>query len=97
MTQPQFIITRVTAQPSARLALSFADGFSGVADLAGIIARHPTLTRLCNGKVFAQVALDEWHRGVVFAGDDDLSLASDNLRTLILEQAGECSHQQVIT
>jgi hypothetical protein len=32
----------------------------------------------------------------VFAGDDDLTLASDNLRALILEQAGEYSHQQVI-
>lgn len=96
MTQPQFIITRVTAQLPARLALSFADGFNGVADLADLIARHPTLARLRDDKVFSQVALDEWHRGVVFAGDDDLSLASDNLRALILEQAGEYSHQQII-
>ncbi len=96
MPQPQFIITRVTAQSPARLALSFADGFSGVADLAGIIARHPTLARLRNDKVFAQVAPDEWSRGVMFADDDVLSLASDNLRVLILEQAGEYSHQQII-
>ena len=33
---------------------------------------------------------------MVFADDDNLALASDNLRALALEQAGEYSHQQVV-
>ncbi|MFA7488085.1 MAG: hypothetical protein WCY72_08375 [Lysobacteraceae bacterium] len=96
MNQPQFLITRVAARAPARLLLSFADGFSGEADLSGVVARHPTLARLNEPGVFAQVAVDEWSRGVVFAADDELALASDNLRALILEQAGEFSHQQII-
>lgn len=96
MNQPQFIITRVEVAGPYRLALAFADGFAGEVDLLDVILKHPTLARLRDEKVFAQVAHDEWNRGVVFAGDDDLALASDNLRALVLEQAGEYSHQQLV-
>ena len=94
--QPQFHIAAVTAIGPSRLALTFSDGFTGELDLAPIITRHPTLARLAEQNVFAQVQPDEWRRGIVFANDDDLSLASDNLRALALEQAGDYSHQQVI-
>lgn len=97
MKQPQFVITHVAVAGRQRLALSFADGLAGEVDLHAIVARHPTLARLAKPAVFAKVALDEWRRGVVFAGNDDLALASDNLRALLLEQAGEYSHQQVMT
>lgn len=96
MNQPQFIITRVEVAGPYRLALAFADGFAGEVDLLDVILKHPTLARLRGEKVFAQVARDEWNRGVIFAGDDDLALASDNLRALVLEQAGEYSHQQLV-
>jgi hypothetical protein len=96
MNQPQFVITRVAALHPQRLALTFTDGYAAEVDLSGLIAKHPTLARLKNRKVFAKVAVDEWRRGVIFAGDDNLSLASDNLRALALEQAGEYSHQHVI-
>lgn len=96
MSQPQFLITRVDAIAPCRLALAFADGFSGEVDLADVVRRHPTLARLRDKKTFVRVALDEWRRGVVFADDDNLALASDNLRALALEQAGEYSHQQVV-
>jgi hypothetical protein len=46
---------------------------------------------------FRVVSPDEWNRGVFFAGDDDLTLASDNLRAMAIEQAGGYSHQQVAT
>jgi len=96
MNQPQFVITHVAVTGPQRLALTFADEYVAEVDLASLIAKHPTLARLRDSKVFSKVALDEWRRGVVFAGDDDLSLASDNLRALALEQAGEYSHQHVI-
>ena len=96
MNQPQFVITRVAPAGPYRLALTFADGYAGEVDLHDVITKHPTLARLLDPQVFAQVAPDEWKRGVVFAGDDDLSLASDNLRARALEQAGEYSHQQLV-
>ena len=46
MSQPQFLITRVDAIAPCRLALAFADGFSGEVDLADVVRRHPTLARL---------------------------------------------------
>lgn len=96
MNQPQFLITRVAVTAPHRLSLTFADGYAAEVDLSDLIAKHPTLARLHNRKIFAKVALDEWRRGVIFASDDNLSLASDNLRALALEQAGEYSHQHVI-
>jgi hypothetical protein len=96
MNQPQFVVTHVAACGTQRLALSFADGYTAEVDLSGVIAKHPVLARMSDRKVFAKVAPDEWARGVIFAGDDDLTLASDNLRALALEQAGEYSHQHVI-
>lgn len=96
MSQQQFQIKRVKALPDYRLALAFADGESLTVDLRDTIAKHPTLARLRDPAVFADVARDEWNLGVVFAGDDDLSLASDNLRALAVEQAGGYSHQRII-
>lgn len=96
MNQPQFVITRVAITGPQRLTLTFADGYTTEVDLSGFISKYPTLARLHDRKVFAKIALDEWKRGIIFAGDDNLSLASDNLRALALEQAGEYSHQHVI-
>ncbi len=96
MTQPQFLITHVAARQAGLLELTFADGFSGTADLTEAIDRHPVLKPLRDQRIFARVGLDEWHRGVLFADDDALTLASDNLRALIIEQAGDTSHSQVI-
>ncbi len=96
MRAPHFVIRKVAVIGPQQLALTFEDGYEGNVDLSDVIRKHPTLARLADRKVFAKVALDEWSLGLVFAGDDDLSLASDNLRALALEQAGEYSHQHVI-
>lgn len=96
MNQSQFRLIHATALDNARLGLRFADGLACTVDLTDEIARHPTLARLARRSVFEAVELDEWQRGVVFAGDDNLTLASDNLRALAIEQAGGCSHQRVV-
>jgi hypothetical protein len=96
VNQPQFVITQVAACGPQTLALTFADGYAAKVDLSAVITKHPSLGRLSDRKVFAKVAPDEWARGVVFADDDDLTLASDNLRALAVEQTGEYSHQHVI-
>ncbi len=96
MNQPQFVIRNVTALGPGRLGLQFGDGLDAVVDLTGTITKHPTLARLADPGVFRAVAPDEWNRGVIFAGDDDLTLASDNLRAMAIEQTGDYSHQQVV-
>ncbi len=96
MNQPQFVIKNVMATGPSVLQVAFADGFEASVDLLDVIIKHPTLAKLINPEVFHQVAPDEWNRGVIFAGDDDLTLASDNLRALAVEQSGEYSHQQVV-
>lgn len=96
MNQPQFVITQAKAVDNYTLALAFADGFTCMVDLGEVLASHPSLERARIPHVFHKVSLDEWSRGVIFDGDDDLTLASDNLRALAIEQAGDYSHQQVI-
>lgn len=91
-----FRIEHTEAKGFARLALSFADGYVADVDLSGLIDKHPSLARLRDPGVFSRVAPDEWQLGVIFDKDDGLTLASDNLRALALEQAGEYSHQQII-
>ena len=93
----QFRIEHVAAVGPSRLALVFGDGHAAEVDLADLIAKHPTLARLRDSQLFTQVEPDEWNLGVIFAGDDDLTLASDNLRALSFEQAGEYSHQPLVT
>jgi hypothetical protein len=97
MSQPQFVIRNVTALAPGHLGLQFGDGIDVVVDLREVINKHPSLARLADPDIFRVVSPDEWNRGVIFAGDDDLTLASDNLRAMAIEQAGGYSHQQVVT
>ncbi|GIX39046.1 MAG: hypothetical protein KatS3mg128_0095 [Silanimonas sp.] len=94
--QRQFLLTEARPSGHRRLAISFADGFRAEVDLGLLILRYPALSRLRHRRVFEDVALDEWQRGVVFGDDDALALASDNLRALAVEQAGGCSHEQLM-
>lgn len=96
MNQKHFLLTAVTAIGPTRLALRYADDQAFELDLGEVINKHPTLAKLRDPDVFAQVEPDEWNRGVIFAGDDDLTLASDNLRAMAIEQSGEFSHQQLL-
>ncbi|AJC45911.1 DUF2442 domain-containing protein [Xanthomonas sacchari] len=96
MNQPQFVITKVKAVAARELALTFADGFTCTVDLSEVLASHPSLKKARLPHVFHKVSLDEWQRGVIFDGNDELALASDNLRALAIEQAGDYSHQQII-
>lgn len=92
MNQLKFVINEVRATGHCLLQITFADGLKASVDLFDVIIKHPTLARLINPEVFQQVVPDEWSRGIVFCGDDDLTLASDNLRELAMEQACKYSH-----
>ncbi len=96
MTHDHFVLDAVAVAGPKELFLSFVDGQRFVVSLADVINKHPTLAPLEDPGVFSRVSLDEWSRGIIFANDDELSLASDNLRALAIEQSGEFSHQQLI-
>ena len=94
MNTDPFVLSSVSAVVPLHLRVQFADGLKGEVDLTGIVKRSPVLRRLREAQVFLKTGLDEWHRGVTFADDDNLTLASDNLRAWLLEQQGQTSHQQ---
>lgn len=96
MNHDHFVLDAVATAGPKELSLSFADGQRFVVSLADVIDKHPTLAPLEDPAVFRTASLHQWNRGVIFADDDALSLASDNLRALAVEQSGEFSHQQLI-
>lgn len=72
MQQPARI-TRVVALPPYRLDLSFADGTSGVADLAPVLAgRQGMLAPLQRPEYFALVRVDEEAGTVCWPNGADL-------------------------
>ncbi len=95
MTTKQFTLTAVKALPACRLELSFADGAVLEVDLRPIIEQHPTLAPLRRSKTFAQAKLGEWGASVMWADDDALALAADNLRARAIEQACGYSHEVI--
>jgi len=93
MTAKHFFIKRVEALDHHHLGLSYADGRKFVVDLAPIIQGHPTLARLEDRNVFRSAKVGDFGASVVWADDDDLELASDNLRARAIEQMGGFSHE----
>lgn len=95
MTNRHFQLKDIAVFAPSSLLLTFADGEQLPVKLDEIIARHPTLHRLSNPAVFATAAIGEWKDTVIWANDDNLELAADNLRARAVEQAGECSHEHL--
>lgn len=93
MSHKHFTLTALRVLPPSSLELSYADGAVLRVDLAPIISAHPTLERLGQPATFAQAALGDWGGSVIWAGDDTLELAADNLRARAVEQAGGASHE----
>lgn len=93
MIQKHFTITAIRVLPHSGLELRYADGAVLRVDLEPVIQAHPALQRLHQPQVFAQVAIGGGGGSVVWAGDDELELAADNLRARGVEQAGGASHE----
>ena len=93
MRPKQFTLASVQARPSASLLLRYADGEQFEVRLADLIERHPSLERLKNAEVFNSAQVGEHGASVIWANDDDLELAADNLRARAVEQAGGVSHE----
>lgn len=95
MTNKHFQLTEVSVVAPGSLLLTFADRRQFSVALDEVIGKHATLAPLADPKVFATAAIGEWKDTVIWAGDDNLELAADNLRARAVEQAGECSHELI--
>lgn len=93
MRPKHFTLVSVKTTPTAGLLLRYADGEQFAISLVDIIERHPTLARLKDREVFASAQVCDHGAAVVWANDDDLELAADNLRARAIEQAGGVSHE----
>lgn len=89
-----FKLTGVRPLEAMNLELSYADGEVFKVDIAKVIKGYPTLKGIRD--VFSKVKLGDHGLSVVWNDDDDLELASDNLRARAVEQAGEFSHETIL-
>src|ERR1700712_4611449 len=92
MRPKQFTLISVRPTPTAGLLLRYADGEQFEVSLVEMIKRHPSLERLKDRDVFCTAKVGEHGASVVWANDDDLELAADNLRARAVEQAGGVPH-----
>lgn len=94
--QPQFLLVRVAADAQKqRLHLHFADGMELSLDMVPLLREYPVLACLRDPAVFRAARVAEHGRVLRWAGDEDLELASDNLRARAIEQAGGFSHETI--
>ena len=95
MRAKQFTLTAIKPQANSHLTLTFADDAMLDVNLTPIIVKYPVLSRLLHPAVFATAKLGEWGASVIWADDDNLELAADNLRARAIEQAGGYSHELI--
>ena len=88
-------LTAVCVVAPASLLLTFADGQQFTVALDEIIGKHTTLAPLADPGVFATATIGKWNDTVIWANNDNLELAADNLRARAVKQAGECSHELI--
>jgi len=88
-------LTAVCVVAPASLLLTFADGQQFTVALDEIIGKHTTLAPLADPEVFATATIGKWNDTVIWANNDNLELAADNLRARAVKQAGECSHELI--
>ncbi|MBP6853054.1 MAG: DUF2442 domain-containing protein [Rhodoferax sp.] len=93
MRPKQFTLSGVQAVPPANLLLHYADGEQFEVSLVEMIKRHRSLDRLKDPKVFSSAKVGDHGASVIWANDDELELAADNLRARAVEQAGPASHE----
>jgi Protein of unknown function (DUF2442) len=93
MRPKQFTLSGVQAVPPASLLLHYVDGEQFEVSLVDMIKRHRSLDRLKDPEVFKSARVGDHGASVIWANDDELELAADNLRARAVEQAGHASHE----
>lgn len=93
MSNEHFQITAVAVIPPSRLRLTYADGEVMLVNLQSTIKKHPVLKQLGNAEIFVKATVGEWGGSIIWPDNENLELASDNLRALAIEQSGSASHE----
>jgi predicted DNA-binding transcriptional regulator AlpA len=93
MRPKQFTLSSVKTTPAAGLLLHYVDGEQFEVSLVDTILQHPGLERLKEPEVFNSAKVGDHGASVIWANDDELELAADNLRARAVEQAGGVSHE----
>lgn len=96
MSKDHFQLTTVKALPEYRLRLKYADGQRFEVELREWIESIKALKSLRDRELFARAKLGLAGRSVDWI-DDEVDLASDNLRNLAVEQAGGIGHERIWT
>lgn len=94
MRDLHFTLTAVEPLANLHLGLTYADGARFEVDVDLIIKGRKTLARIRDA--FDTAKLGDHGLSVVWADDDNLELAADNLRARAIEQAGEYSHETIL-
>lgn len=93
MKTDHFTITQLRTVKPMRLEMHFADGAVLTVDIAPTCAKYTNLSPLNDWAVFKTAKLQDAGRTVQWSNNDDLELASDNLRARAVEQSGQYSHE----
>src|SRR5690606_7329532 len=89
-----FQLKQVEALSEGRLRLTYADEQVFDVDLRPWIETAEALAALKDPELFAQASIGWGGRSVEWI-EDELDLASDNLRNLAIEQAGGIGHERI--
>ena len=93
MRPKHFTLASAKPNPDSSLLLQYADGVQLEVSLVETILQSPALEQLKDPKVFSSGRIGDNGAMVIWANDDDLQLAADNLRARGVEQAGGISHE----
>jgi len=91
----QFTLTSVLPVKNNYLNLIYADNSEFNVDINPIIKCSPVFSPLSDPSIFNSVRLGEFGGSVIFGDDENLEMASDNLRARAIEQQGGYSHEYI--
>jgi len=89
----QFTLTQVKPLKQGTLHLTYADGEIFTLDINPLIKHSKILRPLQQADIFDSARLGDFGGSVLFAGEDNLELAADNLRARAIEQQGGYAHE----
>jgi len=94
MSKDHFVLTAVEPLANYRLRLAYADRQTFEVDMSDLIGNSNALAALKEESLFKEARLGFAGRTVDWI-EDDLDLASDNLRNIAIEQAGGIGHERI--
>jgi hypothetical protein len=96
MSKDHFVLTAVKALPNYRLRLIYADDQTYEVELGDLIRKSKSFAALKDEKLFLKAKKGFAGRSVDWI-EDELDMGSDNLRNMVVEQAGGIGHERIWT